>query len=279
MKFSLLKKAIAASLLFGMLAPQTQAQWKPGGLPNFIKRWEIGYTYSIASATYKSTESITTPDGSKTFEKSIEQNVRSKFSFGALMGTYIPLKKIGGKSLLAIGINAQYNAYLWDYSVPTFQGFKTDVNNNIIDAYYSAELNPGISAMTIQAGLPISLDVKWGGEASLQRGEKYTGTLGIGAYPSGSMTADYGNGGFGFGVTPFAKAEIGAKAGIFWKLRVQYLMGNIPFYTEGNSINKVIGIDAVSKSELIGKGVISASLVLMPFSWNFQEDGWWNWHH
>ena len=273
MKISSLKKIVAATLLVTAGAQQAQARFE---LPNFIKRWELGYSYAIASATYQSVERVRFNEQT-TFEERITQNVRSSFGYGGFTGTYIPVTKLGNSTLLAVGINMAYNAFLWDYETPTFQSYRTDVNGNVIGANFGVGTTPfGVSGLSIQMAVPVSLDLKFGAEASLQKGAKWTGTFGVGAYPSGSMTVDFDNGGFGYGVSPFVKGEIGVKGGILWKLRLQYAMGNIPFYSGRNSINEGLGLS--SNSELIGKGVFSASLVLMPFSWNFQEDGWWNWH-
>ncbi len=274
MKLSALKKIVAASLLMAAGTQQAQARFE---LPNFIKRWELGYSYSMAFANYKSVERAHVPNSDKVFETNIDKNVRSTFGYGGFTGTYIPVTKMGNSALLAVGINMAYNAFLWDYVSPTFQSWKTDIDGNIVGANFDDDLaGLGFSGVSIQMAVPVSLDVKFGAEASLQKGAKWTATLGVGAYPSGSMTADFGNAGFGFGVSPFVKGEIGVKGGILWKLRVQYAMGNIPFYTGNNSVNEAMGLS--SNSELIGKGVATVSLVLMPFSWNFQEDGWWNWH-
>lgn len=274
MKFSSLKKIVAASLLLAASAPQAQARFE---LPNFMKRWELGYSYSMAFANYKSTELAKNPHNNDVYTINIDRNVRSSFGYGGFTGTYIPVAKMGNSTLLAVGVNMAYNAFLWDYVTPSFQSWKTDVDGNIIGANFEESLNGlGFGGVSIQMAVPVSLDLKFGAEATLEKGAKWTGTFGVGAYPSGAMTADFGNAGFGFGVSPFVKGEIGVKGGILWKLRVQYAMGNIPFYTENKSVNADLGFS--NNSELIGRGVFSASLVLMPFSWNFQEDGWWNWH-
>lgn len=274
MKFSSLKKAIAAALLLGVSAQQTHA----GGfeLPNFIKRWELGYTYPMVFATYKSTERVSSPNGDQVFEANIEKNVRSNFGFGGLMGTYIPITKLGSSALLAAGVNAMYNAYTWDYTHPTFQNYVTDAYGNVIGAHFDENSKSmPFTGGSVQLGLPVSLDVKFGAEASLQKHAKYTATIGVGAIPSGTITVDLDNAEYAWGVNPFAKAEIGAKAGIIWKLRFQYTMGPVTFFNGNNTFTEG---NTSSTRELIGNGIASVSLVLMPFSWNFQEDGWWNWH-
>ena len=89
-----------------------------------------------------------------------------------------------------------------------------------------------------------------------------------------NMTKDFGSGDQGLVVAPFVKAEIGKKMGIFWKLRAQYTMGEISYFKD--NIYKKEGAANTSTGSLIGNGMASVSLVLMPFSWDFNNDGWWN---
>ena len=121
MKFSLLKKIVAASVLLVASIPQSQAQFGVG-IPNFFKRFELGYSYSVGFATYNSVERVKNPGNDNVYENNIKENVRSKFGYGGLMGSYIPLKRVGN-SLMAIGVNFQYNAFLWDYTTPVFQNW------------------------------------------------------------------------------------------------------------------------------------------------------------
>ncbi|WP_222165796.1 hypothetical protein [Edaphocola aurantiacus] len=272
MKFNMLKTAIASAIL---LAGCAEAQ-AGNGLPNFLKRWEIGYSYSMANATYQSTETIKDGGSGKEFTRDISQNVNSKFGYGGFAGTYIPMARLGGHTLLALGIDYAYNAYMWDYKVPEFSGFTTDENGNVNGVTYSDPMF-GFSAVSVQMALPVSLDLKFGGEATLEKYSRWTGTFGAGVHPSLNMTVDYGSGGFGTGITPFIKGEVGLKAGIVFKLRAQYAFGNIPFYEKGNNLFNIPGLQ--SNSQLTGKNAFTLSLVIMPFSFNWKEDGWWNDHH
>lgn len=268
----MLKSAVAAAML---LTGYSEAQ-AGDGLPNFIKRWEMGYSYSIASATYKSSETVTDAASGKKFTHNVNQDVRSKFGYGGFAGTYIPVARMGSGTLLAIGIDYAYNAYLWDYKVPEFNGFTTDENGTVNGVTYSDPMF-GFSAVSVQMALPVSVDLKFGGEATLEKYSRWTGTFGAGVHPSLNMTVDYGNAGFGTGITPFLKAEVGYKAGIVFKLRAQYAFGSVPFYSNANNILNMSGVE--SNSELIGKNAFSLSFVIMPFSFNWKEDGWWNDHH
>lgn len=263
----LIKCAIALTTLLSM-SNYSNAQFR---LPGIIQRYQMGYSYPMAWAEYKRTDRVTTADGSK-FDSTITSKTHSKFSFGGLVGTTIPVKRLGEKSMFAISIDMLYNGYLWDYRAPMFSGFDFDDNGEITGYQYSS--NYYFDGMTVHMALPVGGDFKFGCDALADKSIRFCGTIGAGAYPSISATVDASDAGFGFGVNPYAKAEFGIMAGICFKIRAMYTFGNIPFYTEGNSLSSFTGMD--SKSSLTGKQSLSLSLIFMPFSWSWKESGWWN---
>ncbi len=174
--------------------------------------------------------------------------------------------------MFAIGVDILYHGYLWDYRAPLFSGFDFDDDGNISGYQYSSDYY--FDGMTVHMAMPIGGDFKFGCDALADKSIRFCGTIGAGAYPSISATVDASDAGFGFGVNPYAKAEFGVMAGICFKIRAMYTFGNIPFYTEGNSISSFAGFD--SRSSLTGKQSLTLSLIFMPFAWNWKESGWWN---
>ncbi|WP_118973465.1 hypothetical protein [Taibaiella koreensis] len=244
---------------------QAAAQWF--GLPGVLQRYEIGYSYSVATATYKRTEVA-----NNGLDTSFSQNVTSKNGFGGMIGTAVPLKRLSDRCMLALGIGYTYNMYTWDYNTPSFSGVITDDNGNVVYDFRNSIYFSGVS---MQMGLPLSADFKFGNDAFLNKNVRWGATMGIGVMPSAAMTADFDNAGFGFGAAPFAKAELSFFAGICFKLRAQYAYGYIPFYDgKNNLVGNWSGYNV--KSSLIGKQQITFSLILMPFSWAWNERGWWN---
>lgn len=270
-----MKSRISTLLVAAFFLMQLDAQAFFYNFPGFLKRYEMGYNYSIATARYKSTESIVEPNTGKVFNSVQDKMVTSKLGYGGFVGTSIPLKQTGQSTALHLGIGFNYNIYMWDYEVPMFDNFYYDESGNPIGTNYSKTF--GISSMTAHMALPISADFKFGAEATLDRSKRWTGTLGLGVYPNGNLTMDFNDVGYGFGVSPFAKAEIGIKAGIIMKLRATYIYGNIPYFsTQAN----MFGIsEMTAKSELIGQHNINFSFIIMPFSWTWDMGGWWNKHH
>lgn len=237
--------------------------------PSFLKRYEMGYTFPISMATYSTTNKWN--DGLHDFDSTFTTNTTSKGLLGVTVGTSFALAKLSDRCMLALGVNLNYNMYLWNYNTPMFIGALTDENGQVL---YEFDNSIGFSGASLQFGLPISADFKFGGEAFLRKKSRFSTTLGVGAMPAVAVTADFDNAGFGYGVTPFVKAEIGMYAGIGLKLRAMYGFGYLPFYTTENSLSGWTGYQV--ESSLIGKQTLNFSLIIMPFAWTWGEKGWWN---
>ncbi len=241
-------------------------------LPGFFQRMQFGYSYITAQAEYKSKDMIVDANTGATYTKDVTSSVSSRFGYGGFLGSTIPVKRLGRKSMFAIGLDFTYNAYVWDYKVPMFSGYLYDSTGAIEGLDYLADF--AFDGVTVQMGLPVSADFKFGCDAITDKTVRFCSTLGAGVYPSMSATVDASNAGFGFGVTPFVKAEFGIMAGLCFKIRATYAFGNIPFYSEGANIYDWVNFK--STSSLTGKQAISLSLIIMPFSWNWNRTGWWN---
>src|SRR5690606_7935093 len=172
-------------------------------LPGFFKRLQLGYSYNMAWGEYNSKDELVDESTGSVYTKDVTTKVSSKFGYGGSLGTTIPIRQLGKKSMFAIGVDLTYNAYVWDYKVPMFSGYIFDSTGNIEDLGYLADF--AFSGVSIQMGLPISADFKFGCDAITNKTVRFCGTIGAGAYPSMSATVDASNAGFGFGVTPFVK--------------------------------------------------------------------------
>jgi len=254
-----------ATAAVSLLAPVvSHAQLR---LPGGLTRFEVGYSYPKAWADYKREDAVVNPFTGQTQHTSYSTRTASTFSFGATIGTYFPVARLGSKSSFAISVSLVEAMYSWDYPVTAFNGF--DDEGGIV---YSSDF--GFSGMTMHMALPVGADFKFGCDALSDKAIRFCTTLGAGVYPSGSMTADFDNAGFGYGVTPFVKAEVGIMAGICMKLRVMATIGNMPFY-DGKS-NLSGWTNAATTSSLTGKQSVTVSLIFMPFSWGWKQTGWWN---
>jgi len=230
-----------------------------------LAREEIGYGYAISNATYKfkATGNNGLPD------TTISKNVTSKFGFMEHVGYTFPISKLGERSRLGMDIGFNFNLFTWDYETPTIS------TNSDGAPYYSFKKDEfDFETISGQMEMPISVDARFGNLAYYTK-NRFGWAVGAGISPMVGFATDDNSAGFGFGANPFIKAEVCLFAGIAMKLRTQVSFGRIPFYDE----NKSFSFDSYgynTTSSLTGHAQASVSLVILPFSWLWTEQGWWN---
>lgn len=242
-----------------------------GRIPGAIQRIQVGFSYTKGFAQYESIDQKADDKGNL-YTQTNKIDVTSKAGWGGLVGTSIPVKRLGTKSILAIGVDFMYNIYVWDYKAPYFNGFAKDSTGTITGLDYNDSYS--FDGVSVQLALPVSADFKFGCDAIADKTVRFCGTVGAGAYPSLAATVDASNAGYGFGIVPFVKAEFGVMGGICFKIRTTYAIGKIPYYTSGNSVSTLA--DFNSTSSLTGKSSFAVSLIFMPLAWKWKTTGWWN---
>jgi hypothetical protein len=261
------KAGIAVVAIMLLTSNVSRAQlWFLREVPEWLTRYEIGYSYPMAWADYSRADEFINPVTGKTQTSSLKIRTRSSSGFGLNVGTYFPVKRVGLNSVLAISVGLTEAAYTWSYPVSVADGF--DESGNM--RYASSD--DGFSGVSVQIGVPIGADLKFGCDAFSYKEMRFCGTVGAGILPAGAVTADYDNAGLGFGMTPYLKLEGGVMAGICMKLRVMVSMGKMPFYDDKHSLSD--WEEVTTRSSLIGRQSVTASLILMPFSWRWQNRGW-----
>jgi hypothetical protein len=233
-------------------------------LPGVIQRIDFGYSYSSMSATYNGVNQVYNPTTNKYKDSTVKKTIMSTGGIGGSASTFIPCRQLGEKSMLAISIGYNYNAYQWGnvYNVLlTGDGASLATTNDF-------------SGLTVQLGAPISLDVKFGNEAFIRKNERFCATVGAGAYTSFSGTAFKDDIGTGFGVQPFLKGEMGVLGGIVFKIRAVYAFGNFDLIDQSSSLSTKAG--EPSKFTLTSNSSFTLSLVFDPFAWNWKKEGWWD---
>jgi hypothetical protein len=227
------------------------------GIPRGPKCLEVGYSYCTAAADFKYESRYFNESSSQFVDTSFTERVTSKSGFGYLGGYYWPVVKVADRSKLAIAFTYMYNAYLWD-------------GNSFSYSSNSRTGTTSTGSATIEMGLPLGIDYKYGCDAMFDRKDRFCASFGGGVYPSMDLTIYRDNGGFNFHMRPYVKAEMGIFAGICFKLRATYVMGNINYFEYGYDQP---GDYENTKFESKGTGVIS--LIVMPMSWKFSKDTWW----
>jgi len=266
MRITITRLTLFILLILGVV-PMAHAQFDRW--PGFIKNYEIGYGYSSTWGTHQQIVKAVRSDG-KLYDTTISSNVSSNHGFSAQSGTSVTLKRLGRVSTLALGISANYNIYTWNY--PSSSGAVLSDSGVKFD-YGSGALFTGA---TMNAGLALSADFKFGAEAMMDKHYHWSWTGGIGVFPSINLTADVDNADMTFGLQPFIKTEVGWRGPIVAKLRLLYAFGNVPYLNVANK-DGLYGIpNSTYTTKLTGNGNFTVSLVLLPFSWTYKKSMWYN---
>ncbi len=254
----MIKQLFKLSLLIALIAatPFTSVAKFPG----LLKRFQLGYSFVSNTADYTGAYRIINPamNVDTTF-KPFE--MKTSVAWGFTAGTYIPLKRLGKVSSLNLGVDYLYNMMTWKSDVPSIGSF-------------------GISSfdgVTVQMALPVGLDFKFGSDAVQQRTPAMCATLGAGVYPSYALTSLTGAPitlDPAFSIAPYVKAEVGFFAGVCMKVRAIYAIGDLTYMNYENTSNSMGELKTSSK--LVGKSNLAISLLIMPFSFKWDNEEWWN---
>ncbi|GEM_PF-710856 len=251
-----------------------------GKVPGYLSNYEIGYSYSFTAVNQVQT--FTLPDGSVHEFKS--NQVRSLMSPGVYIGWSLALKKLGMQKRSALGLNIgmQENMFLWSHTSKTWGKTSWAIDGTGQDGFYDEET----IGMSMQIGVPVSLDFKFGFDALKYKNIRWASSVGIGVMPQFTMSAgipNFESESFAIGVTPFIKGDIGFFAGIAMKLRAQVGFGVMPMADSRNSMfggmsGGIFGENSGVKHEYKVNAPVQAtiSFIIMPFSWTWGEKGWWN---
>lgn len=228
--------------------------------PGILKRFQLGYSFVSNKADYTSTFRSSLL-GIDTSYAGTEMKTTAAWGFTA--GTYFPLKRLGNASALVLGVDYMYNLMTWKSDLP---GGLDNTGGYTFDG------------ATAQMALPIGLDLKFGADALQLRTFRLCGTVGAGVYPSYSATTLNGLP-FTidpvFSVAPYVKAEVGFYAGFCMKVRALYAIGDITYMDYKNTTNSGGG-EFNSTAKLVGKSNLAISLLIMPFSYKWDREEWWN---
>jgi hypothetical protein len=270
--FTTLSKAVLFGTLIASVPMKSEAQVSVRDINNYLDRkdkgknvslfhrFEVGYGITYGTGTeliYNRTRSsanaavVTGSTSGQTF------SFKGESAYAAV---YFPLTYLSSNTalLLNTGLYTNFNVY--------------DLGNTSLDPGVSMT-NQGADAVI---GLPIGVDIAYGGEVTNNKIDKVTLRGGIGAMPyiNYGVMADGTNGYAKFGVKPYVKAELGFFFGVEWKVRGMIVAGSrtiynyeIGDYNLNNSNNYASYSLKVSPSYVIGFSVF-------PFSFGWENDKW-----
>ncbi|XZF16026.1 hypothetical protein ACTHGU_07800 [Chitinophagaceae bacterium MMS25-I14] len=225
--------------------------------PRGLQRLQVGYSFLMGSATYKYDATTFDQSSVTLIDTTATEKIKSKGGFGVTIGTYFPISRLGNKGSLCIAVDGVWNALMWEKG-----GFS-----------YSSNSETGTTSSgsgTMQFGLPVGFDYKFGCDGLLDKSKRFCFTVGTGVFPSANLTVFKGQTDNKMMVLPYIKGEVGVFAGICFKVRAQYSFGNLK-YMEYNQSDDI----TTSTMSLKGKSNLAVSLILMPFSWKWEKDSWW----
>lgn len=270
-------KLIQTFLLFMLIGLTANAQFLilvDGRLPKYFTHYEVGYSYSFT--TINQTQTFTLSDGSvHTFKQT---GINSLMSPGVYVGWSTVLKRMGMNKSTGLGLHfgVQENMAVWSH---TSKSWGTVDNGE--NGFYDEET----VGMSLQLGVPVSLDLKFGFDANKYKNIRWGGSLGVGVMPQVTFSAgipNFESESVAAGFTPFIKGDIGFFAGIAFKLRAQVGLGFMPIADSEHSLFGGIsgglgGDESVQHDYKVNAPMqTTISLIIMPFSWGWEERGWWN---
>ncbi|HTM65743.1 MAG TPA: hypothetical protein VL093_05460 [Flavipsychrobacter sp.] len=230
--------------------------------PGVISHLQLGYSFLSNKADYTSTFMLKGFGQGDVDTAYKPYEMETTLSWGFTAGTYFPLKRLGQATSLCLNVDYMYNLMTWKSKVPGF-------------AY---ENNFELDGATVQMALPIGLDIKYGAHAVSLKHPRFCGAIGAGVYPSYALTTLTGvpiTLDPAFSVAPYVKAEVGIYAGICMKVRAMYAIGDLTYMDYKHSESGG-GIDTKGTAKLVGKSNFAISLLIMPFSYKWSTEDWWN---
>lgn len=263
------------SVVLALISTASFAQYYSYGNPFrfFMKkgRYQWGVHYGMMNVDFKSVVPVYNQSGTYIYDTILTRNSTSVFGLGYSMGNTLPLQRIGRKSILALGVDLYYNSYVFDLNnKPVYTG----------GSEYTTGFNTDFQgAVVTQMALPVSLDVKLGGDALPRWSSRFGMTLGAGVFPQYNSMVWLDNSSLSsdsrFAVSPFVKFEFSFIALICMKLRANYVIGDV-LLQEGKATSfsmQDVNTNVTSKSNL------TVGLLFMPFTAKWVRDHriykWW----
>jgi hypothetical protein len=232
-----------------------------------LQRYELGVSYNLPTGMYEGVSQVRDNYNNFYGDTTIKRKLTGQQSVAGSIGIAVPFKGLGHISCLAMFFQLNVSQTAW---------------NNLNETYtLSGSFNTpstAVNASTRQVSLPIGVEYHVGCDVIKTKRLPFGGAFGLGILPQYNMTALEGSGvnnntGSSFSITPYAKAEFSVLAGICFKVRVMYTLGNVPLMDVSNRLTSKLtdgpfNISSTSNLQL--------SLIFMPFSYTWRETQWYN---
>ncbi|RYE22625.1 MAG: hypothetical protein EOP51_12795 [Sphingobacteriales bacterium] len=255
--FGLLAAALlignAASAQFARTPGYTGSSYKNKDDKNkgaFFQRLSIGYglhfTYNALTTTYQYSNSLQT---------TYLTGMKSTGSTYLYLGSFFNVAKVASKSSVAIDVAVSYTGFKFKQDSVTVQSYNKD-SLRFYNMRFAEQFPVSIIA------IPISIDFRTGGEATLSRENRTSFAIGAGLAPS-FVNAET-NDGSKMKVMPFMKVEAGFFAGMEFKLRAMAFLGEANYLD--NKLAGTSDVVGVTSRKSEGPMGVNVALAIMPFS-------------
>jgi hypothetical protein len=259
------KKILLTFSLLSIIAT-AQAQYSKLRVGGFFQRLELGVSYNQFRFDHK--QIFTAIDN--TIADRVTYDNKSPFSIGGYIGSGFRLAKFKANRTMVLAIGVQANLIQWDHFGWNF--------NPLSSGWQRTE----IEGTSLQFGLPIGLDFKFGAEAELHNAIKNGASIGFGIIPQYTMTTDMPFTGFDnttLSYNPYIRAEVGLFGAVGVKLRGQVVIGTSPIIKSEDALAQSIEKPSpfIKQYDVIidVPAHYSLSLILQPFAFTWGKENWW----
>ena len=228
-----------------------------------IKRWEIYGGIALPSGNFSGVTSVQSPG--YVGDTTMKRKLAGQTAFGGGIDVFAPFKRTGHISYWGVDAGIMVNDIFW-HNLNQIYNNDGGYNNN----------STLVNASTLQISIPLGISYKVGCDAIESKRLALCAAFGAGIIPQINMTSLEGvsqfNTQYGYGVTPYAKMDLGFFAGFCWKVRFMYTVGKVNLFDANAAIPKLTdGPFGISST-----GSFMISLVINPFAVGWHETNWWN---
>lgn len=227
---------------------------------SLLHRYEMSYGFTFGGGGINVNDRYRNPLNSGIISGNTRAMTFNYRSASISAGVYFPLSYFSQKSMLALSVAAYGTGNTWDLGTTSLDGSATTKAD----------------AKDLYLGLPIGVDIIFGGEASLNKGDKVTvrGGLGMIPYFSSGELSDGSQKYTKFGMQPYIKAELGFFAGVEWKVKGMIVATSRTIYDYSVGDEYLRDSDYYYKLNFKIRPTYTIGIAVFPFSFGWDNDKW-----
>jgi hypothetical protein len=219
--------------------------------------YEMGVYTSLASRTLFINYPMVAADGTYLGEGTFKHKLKGNY-LGAFVGMYHRLAMLNNSSCLAFDWGVDALAIANETDELTYKIGNSTHRLKSLVAYW-------------HFGVPLLIDYKYGGEATYDKADRFSFTLGGGIMPLVAIGAINEAGQISASIAPVVKAELGFFAGVQWKVRAMYMIQSGDILNTNDESADVRNYHSYRLNVTPG---INIGVSVMPFSFGWDNSRW-----